>query len=281
MQSFTLNNGVQIPVIGFGVFQIAPDDTEKAVLNAIEVGYRHIDTAQAYFNEKQVGNAIKNSGIDRSEFFITTKVWISNFGYEKAKASVLKSLEDLQMDYVDLVLLHQPIGDSYGAWQALEDLYEAGKIRAIGVSNFYPERLAEFVALARIKPMVNQVEINPFFQQGKAIDYMASRNVQPQAWAPFAEGKNDIFTNPILVEIGNQYDKSVGQVILRWSIQRGVVALAKSVRQERMAENLNVFDFELSDDDMAKIATLDMGKSLIIDHYDVNMVEWLAEHSVS
>lgn len=281
MQNFTLNNGVQIPVIGFGVFQIAPDDTEKAVLDAIKVGYRHIDTAQAYFNEKQVGNAIKNSGIDRSEFFITTKVWISNFGYEKAKASVLKSLEDLQMDYVDLVLLHQPIGDSYGAWKALEELYEAGKIRAIGVSNFYPERLAEFVALARIKPMVNQVEINPFFQQGKAIDYMASRNVQPQAWAPFAEGKNDIFTNPILVEIGNQYGKSVGQVILRWSIQRGVVALAKSVRQERMAENLNVFDFELSDDDMAKIATLDIGKSLIIDHYDVNVVEWLAEHSVS
>lgn len=281
MQSFTLNNGVQIPAIGFGVFQIATDDTEKAVLDAIEVGYHHIDTAQAYFNEKQVGNAIKNSGIDRSEFFITTKVWISNFGYEKAKASVLKSLEDLQMNYVDLVLLHQPIGDSYGAWRALEELYEAGKIRAIGVSNFYPERLAEFVALTRIKPMINQVEINPFFQQDKAIEYMNLKNLQPQAWAPFAEGKNGIFTNPVLVEIGNKYGKSVGQVILRWSIQRGVVALAKSVRKERMAENLNVFDFELSDDDMAKIATLDVGKSLIIDHYDVNVVEWLAERSLS
>lgn len=276
MQTFKLNNGVEIPVLGFGVFQIAPEETEKAVLDAIEVGYRHIDTAQAYFNEKEVGNALKNSGIARKEFFITTKVWISNFGYEKTKASVLQSLENLQTDYIDLMLLHQPIGDTYGAWRALEELYEAGKIRAIGVSNFYPERLAEFVAINNIKPMVNQVEINPFFQQGEAIDYMKQKGVQPQAWAPFAEGKNDIFSNPILSEIGKKYGKSVGQVILRWSIQRGVVALAKSVRKERMAENINVFDFELSAEDMTKIATLDTGKSFIINHYDPNVVEWLA-----
>lgn len=276
MQTFKLNNGVEIPVLGFGVFQIAPQETEKAVLDAIEVGYRHIDTAQAYQNEKEVGNAIKNSGIDRKEFFLTTKVWISNFGYEKAKASVLQSLANLQTDYIDLMLLHQPIGDSYGAWRALEELYEEGKIRAIGVSNFYPERLAEFVAINKVKPMLNQVEINPFFQQGEAIDYMKQKGVQPQAWAPFAEGKNDIFSNPILSEIGKKYGKSVGQVILRWSIQRGVVALAKSVRKERMAENINVFDFELSAEDMAKIATLDTGKSLIINHYDPNVVEWLA-----
>lgn len=276
MQTFKLNNGVEIPVLGFGVFQIAPKETEKAVLDAIEVGYRHIDTAQAYFNEKEVGNALKNSGIDRKEFFLTTKVWISNFGYEKAKASVLQSLANLQTDYIDLMLLHQPIGDSYGAWRALEELYEAGKIRAIGVSNFYPERLAEFVAISKVKPMVNQVEINPFFQQGEAIDYMKQKGVQPQAWAPFAEGKNDIFSNPILSEIGKKYGKSVGQVILRWSIQRGVVALAKSVRKERMAENINVFDFELSAEDMAKIASLDTGRSLIINHYDPNVVEWLA-----
>lgn len=276
MQTFKLNNGVEIPVLGFGVFQIAPEETEKAVLDAIEVGYRHIDTAQAYFNEKEVGNAIKNSGIDRKKFFLTTKVWISNFGYEKAKASVLQSLANLQTDYIDLMLLHQPIGDSYGAWRALEELYEAGKIRAIGVSNFYPERLAEFVAINKVKPMLNQVEINPFFQQDDAIDYMKQKGVQPQAWAPFAEGKNDIFSNPILSEIGKKYGKSVGQVILRWSIQRGVVALAKSVRKERMAENINVFDFELSAEDMAKIATLDTGKSLIINHYDPNVVEWLA-----
>lgn len=276
MQTFKLNNGVEIPVLGFGVFQIAPQETEKAVLDAIEVGYRHIDTAQAYFNEKEVGNALKNSGIDRKEFFLTTKVWISNFGYEKAKASVLQSLANLQTDYIDLMLLHQPIGDSYGAWRALEELYEAGKIRAIGVSNFYPERLAEFVAISKVKPMVNQVEINPFLQQGEAIDYMKQKGVQPQAWAPFAEGKNDIFSNPILSEIGKKYGKSVGQVILRWSIQRGVVALAKSVRKERMAENINVFDFELSAEDMVKIASLDTGKSLIINHYDPNVVEWLA-----
>lgn len=277
MQTFKLNNGVEIPVLGFGVFQIAPQETEKAVLDAIEVGYRHIDTAQAYQDEKEVGNAIKNSGIDRKEFFLTTKVWISNFGYEKAKASVLQSLANLQTDYIDLMLLHQPIGDSYGAWRALEELYEEGKIRAIGVSNFYPERLAEFVAINKVKPMLNQVEINPFFQQGEAIDYMKQKDVQPQAWAPFAEGKNDIFSNPILSEIGKKYGKSVGQVILRWSIQRGVVALAKSVRKERMAENINVFDFELSAEDMAKIATIDTGKSLIINHYDPNVVEWLAK----
>ena len=277
MENIILQNNVEIPVLGFGVFQIPPQETEKAVLEAIEVGYRHIDTAQAYQNEKEVGNAIKNSGLDRKDFFITSKVWISNFGYEKTRTSVLRSLEALQTDYADLFLLHQPFGDIYGAWRALEELHNEGKIRAIGVSNFYPERLAEFVSFNNTIPAVNQVEINPFFQQNQAIDYMRQKGVQPQAWAPFAEGKNDIFTNPILSEIGKKYGKSVGQVILRWSIQRGVVALAKSVRKERMAENINIFDFELSADDMAKITTLDLGKSIIINHYDPAVVEWISK----
>lgn len=276
MQTFKLNNGVEIPALGFGVFQIAPGETERAVLEAIEAGYRHIDTAQAYQNEKEVGDAVRNSGIARKELFITTKLWISDFSYEKAKTAFERSLNLLQTDYVDLYLLHQPIGDAYGAWRALEELYESGKIRAIGVSNFYPERLAEFVAVNKIVPSVNQVEINPFFQQGKAIDYMRRKGVCPEAWAPFAEGKHDIFTHPVLTTIGKQYGKSVGQVILRWSIQRGVVALAKSVRKERMAENIDVFDFELSAEDMNRIASIDKGRSLIIDHYDPELVEWLA-----
>ncbi len=276
MQTFKLNNGVEIPVLGFGVFQIAPNETERAVLNAIEAGYRHIDTAQAYQNEKEVGDAIKHSGIERKDVFITTKLWISDFSYEKAKVAFERSLNLLQTDYVDLYLLHQAIGDVYGAWRALEELHEAGKIRAIGISNFYPERLAEFVTINKITPAVNQVEINPFFQQEKAIDYMSQKGVQPEAWGPFAEGKNDIFVHPVLTSIGKKYNKSVGQVILRWNIQRGIVTLAKSIRRERMEENLDIFDFELSAEDMRQIATLDTGKSSIINHYDPNIVEWLA-----
>ncbi len=276
MQTFKLNNGVEIPVLGFGVFQIAPNETERAVLNAIEAGYRHIDTAQAYQNEKEVGDAIKHSGIERKDVFITTKLWISDFSYEKAKVAFERSLNLLQTDYVDLYLLHQAIGDVYGAWRALEELHEAGKIRAIGISNFYPERLAEFVTINKITPAVNQVEINPFFQQEKAIDYMSQKGVQPEAWGPFAEGKNDIFVHPVLTSIGKIYNKSVGQVILRWNIQRGIVTLAKSIRRERMEENLDIFDFELSAEDMRQIATLDTGKSSIINHYDPNIVEWLA-----
>ncbi len=276
MQTFKLNNGVEIPVLGFGVFQIAPNETERAVLNAIEAGYRHIDTAQAYQNEKEVGDAIKHSGIERKDVFITTKLWISDFSYEKAKVAFERSLNLLQTDYVDLYLLHQAIGDVYGAWRALEELHEAGKIRAIGISNFYPERLAEFVTINKITPAVNQVEINPFFQQEKAIDYMSQKGVQPEAWGPFAEGKNDIFVHPVLTSIGKIYNKSVGQVILRWNIQRGIVTLAKSIRRERMEENLDIFDFELSAEDMRQIATLDTGKSSIINHYDPKIVEWLA-----
>ncbi len=276
MQTFKLNNGVEIPVLGFGVFQIAPNETERAVLNAIEAGYRHIDTAQAYQNEKEVGDAIKHSGIERKDVFITTKLWISDFSYEKAKVAFERSLNLLQTDYVDLYLLHQAIGDVYGAWRALEELHEAGKIRAIGISNFYPERLAEFVTINKITPAVNQVEINPFFQQEKAIDYMSQKGVQPEAWGPFAEGKNDIFVHPVLTSIGKKYNKSVGQVILRWNIQRGIVTLAKSIRRERMEENLDIFDFELSAEDMRQIATLDTGKSSIINHYDPKIVEWLA-----
>lgn len=276
MQTFKLNNGVEIPVLGFGVFQIAPNETERAVLNAIEAGYRHIDTAQAYQNEKEVGDAIKHSGIERKDVFITTKLWISDFSYEKAKVAFERSLNLLQTDYVDLYLLHQAIGDVYGTWRALEELHEAGKIRAIGISNFYPERLAEFVTINKITPAVNQVEINPFFQQEKAIDYMSQKGVQPEAWGPFAEGKNDIFVHPVLTSIGKIYNKSVGQVILRWNIQRGIVTLAKSIRRERMEENLDIFDFELSAEDMRQIATLDTGKSSIINHYDPKIVEWLA-----
>ncbi len=276
MQTFKLNNGVEIPVLGFGVFQIAPNETERAVLNAIEAGYRHIDTAQAYQNEKEVGDAIKHSGIERKDVFITTKLWISDFSYEKAKVAFERSLNLLQTDYVDLYLLHQAIGDVYGAWRALEELHEAGKIRAIGISNFYPERLAEFVTINKITPAVNQVEINPFFQQEKAIDYMSQKGVQPEAWGPFAEGKNDIFVHPVLTSIGKKYNKSVGQVILRWNIQRSIVTLAKSIRRERMEENLDIFDFELSAEDMRQIATLDTGKSSIINHYDPKIVEWLA-----
>lgn len=280
MQTFKLSNGVEIPVLGFGVFQISPEETEKAVLEAIEVGYRHIDTAAVYFNEKEVGNAIKKSGIDRQAFFITTKLWLSDFSYEGAKKAFEKSLENLQTDYVDLYLLHQPFGDIYGAWKAVEEFYKAGKIKAIGVSNFYPDRLTEFNALANIKPMLNQVEINPFFQQNEAIELMKTKGIQPQAWAPFAEAKNDIFTNEVLTEIAKKHGKSVGQVILRWNFQRGVVSLAKSVRKERMAENLQIFDFELSAEDMNQIATLDLGASIIIDHRNPAVVEYLVNAKI-
>lgn len=279
MQSFKLNNGIEMPVLGFGVFQINPTETERATLDAIEVGYRHIDTASIYDNEKEVGNALKNSGVAREEFFLTTKLWLKDFSYEKAKIAFEKSLNLLQTDYVDLYLLHQPIGDLFGAWRALEELYTEGRIKAIGVSNFYPERVADFVINTNIKPMVNQVEINPFFQQQEAIDYMKFKNIMPQAWGPFAEAKNDIFSNPTLSEIAKKYGKTIAQIILRWNFQRGVVSLAKSVRKERMIENLNFFDFELSADDMAKIKTMDLGKSIIVNHHDPATIEYLSEYT--
>ncbi|GLC80605.1 aldo/keto reductase [Lacrimispora brassicae] len=280
MEYVTLNNGVKMPKLGFGVFQISKEECEKCVLDAIKAGYRHIDTAQSYFNEEEVGNAISKCGIAREELFITTKVWIDNYGYEKAKQSVLKSMEKLKTDYIDLVLLHQPFSDYYGAYHALQDLYEEGKIRAIGVSNFSPDRLADMAAFNKIAPQVNQVETNPLHQQISAQENMVKRGVQMEAWAPFGEGKSNMFKNPVLKEIADKYGKSVAQVILRWLMQRNIVALAKSTHTERIKENLEIFDFQLSDGDMNKITALDTKSSLFFDHQTpetvdrfVNMIE--------
>ncbi|RYY02125.1 MAG: aldo/keto reductase [Gammaproteobacteria bacterium] len=276
MKTITLNNGVDIPVLGFGVFQVTdPAECERAVVDAIEVGYRHIDTAASYQNETQVGNAIRASGIARNDLFVTTKLWLQDANYEGAKAQFERSLNRLQLDHVDLYLIHQPYGDIHGAWRAMEELLSAGKVRAIGVSNFSPDRLADLVAFNRVKPAVNQVEVNPFNQQLHAVPWMKAKDIQPEAWAPFAEGRNNLFTNPVLTDIGKQYGKSVGQVVLRWLVQRGVVALAKSVRKERMQENIAVLDFELSDADINKITALDTATSSFFSHRDPAMVEWL------
>lgn len=269
----TLNNGVKMPILGFGVFQIPSENTKQAVLDALKVGYRHIDTAQSYGNEKEVGEAIKESGIPREEIFVTTKIWLSNYGYEKAKDSIDRSLKRMQLDYLDLVLLHQPFSDYYGAYRALEDAYDEGKVRAIGVSNFYPDRLSDIVAFNRITPQVNQVETHPFNQQIEAQENMIRHNVQIESWASFAEGRDNIFTNPILVEIGKKYGKSSAQVMIRWQVQRGIVCLTKSVRAERMAENFNVFDFELSKDDMNRIQSLDRKESLFFSHQEPSAVD--------
>ena len=275
MEYVKLNNGVKMPILGFGVYQIPKEETKRCVLDAIKVGFRAIDTAQSYFNESEVGDAIKESGIPREEFFITTKVWIDNYGYEKCKESVLESLRKLKTDYIDLVLLHQPFSDYYGAYRALEDLYHDGKIRAIGVSNFYSDRLADICLFERdVIPAVNQVETNPFNQQIKAQEVMEKYGVHIEAWAPFGEGKNNMFTNETLKKIGDKYNKSVAQVILRWLIQRGVIIACKSTHIERMQENFNVFDFELSSEDMSEIKKLDSNNSLFFNHQDPNMVEW-------
>ena len=268
-------NGVEMPILGFGVYQIPREETKRCVLDAINVGFRAIDTAQSYFNEAEVGDAIKESGIPREEFFITTKIWIDNYGYEKCKASVEESLKKLKTDYIDLVLLHQPFSDYYGAYRALEELYEEGKIRAIGVSNFYPDRLADMCLFGRkVIPAVNQVETNPLNQQVKAQENMEKYGVHIEAWAPFGEGKNNMFSNPTLVEIGKKYNKSAAQVILRWLIQRGVIIACKSTHKERMEENFKVFDFELSNEDMEAIKALDTSDSLFFNHQDPSMVEW-------
>ena len=277
MRKIKLNNGIEIPTLGFGVYQIDEKHCEQAVLNAIDVGYRLIDTATAYQNERQVGNAIKVSGIDRKDLFITTKLWLNRASYEGAKIQFEQSLNLLQVDYIDLYLIHQPFGDIYGAWHAMEELYEQGKIKAIGVSNFQPDRLADLMAFNKIKPAVNQIEVNPFNQQLQAAPWMQSKTIQPEAWAPFAEGKNDIFNHPVLTAIGNKYNKSVGQVILRWLIQRQIVCLAKSVRKERMTENLNIFDFELSNQDMIDITAIDTATSAFFSHRDPAIVEWLTK----
>lgn len=273
MEYVTLNNGVKMPKLGFGVFQIAKEDCERCVLDAIEVGYRHIDTAQSYFNEEEVGNAISKCGLPREDLFITTKVWIDNYGYEKAKKSVLKSMEKLKVDCLDLVLLHQPFSDYYGAYRALQELYKEGKIRAIGVSNFAPDRLADMVAFNEIPPQVNQVEVNPLHQQIPAQENMVKRHVQMEAWAPFGEGKNNIFHHHVLLDIAEKYHKSVAQVILRWLMQRNIVALAKSTHIERMKENIEIFDFILSDEDIKKIAELDMKESLFFNHQTPETVD--------
>lgn len=275
MEYVELNNGVKMPMLGFGVYQISKEDTERCVLDAINVGYRLIDTAQSYFNEEEVGNAITKCGVPREELFITTKVWIDNYGYEKCKASVLESMKKLQVEYLDLILLHQPFGDYYGAYRALEELYEEGKLKAIGVSNFYPDRLSDICLFERkIIPQINQVETNVFNQQIEAQKNMEKHNVQIEAWAPFGEGRNNMFSNETLAKIGAKYNKSVAQVILRWLTQRGVVALSKTTDIEKMKENINVLDFTLSDEDMQTIAELDTKTSLFFSHYDTNMVEW-------
>lgn len=277
MEYVTLYNGVKMPILGYGVYQISKDDCKRCVLDALSVGYRHIDTAQSYFNEEEVGLAVKESKIPRQELFITTKVWIEHYGYEETKKSVEISLKKLQTDYIDLVLLHQPFSDVYGAWRALEELYEKGVIKAIGVSNFYPDRLVDVCSFARIKPMVNQIETHPYNQQKEANAWMKKYEVVHEAWAPFGEGRKGLFTNPVLTEIGEKYDKTAAQVMLRWNIQRGVVVIPKSTHKERMEENFNVFDFTLSQDDMEKIEALNENKSAFFAHTDPKMVEWFCQ----
>ena len=277
VEYITLSNGVKMPQLGYGVYQVTQDECERCVLDALKVGYRAIDTAQSYFNEEQVGSAIEKSGTHRKDIFLTTKVWVEHYGYEETKKSVLKSMQKLRTDYLDLCLLHQPFSDYYGAWRALEELYEAGIIRAIGVSNFYPDRLVDICSFARIRPMVNQVETHPFNQQVAAKKWMDKYDVQIEAWAPFGEGRGNMFQNPVLNEIGAKYNKSAAQVILRWHLQRGVIIIPKSTHIERMQENLNVFDFTLSQEDMTSIAALDTKTSAFFSHYDPTMVEWFAK----
>lgn len=277
MDYVTLNNGVKMPQLGYGVYQITKEECERCVLDALEVGYHAIDTAQSYFNEAEVGDAIEKSPVDRKDIFLTTKVWIEHYGYEATKASVLKSMEKLKTDYIDLVLLHQPFADYYGAYRALEDLYEEGKLRAIGVSNFYPDRLVDIASFARIKPMVNQIETHPLNQQIEAHKWLEKYGVIHEAWAPFGEGRGNMFSNAVLQNIGAKYNKSVAQVILRWQLQRGIVVIPKSTHKERMAENLNVFDFTLTDADMKNIAALDTKTSSFFSHQDPGMVEWFVQ----
>lgn len=277
MKNVTLANGLEMPILGFGVFQISDlEECERVVSEAIEVGYRSIDTAQAYGNEAAVGNAVKKSGIPREEFFLTTKVWISNAGYEKAKASIEESLKLLQTDYIDLLLIHQPFGDYYGTYRAMEEYYKAGKLKAIGVSNFYPDRFIDIAELSEIKPMVNQVETHVFNQQVEPQKIMKEYGTQIESWGPFAEGKNDFFTNETLKAIGDKYNKSVAQVALRYLIQREVVVIPKTVNKDRMEQNFNVFDFALTDEDMAEILKLDQAESLFFSHYDPATVKRMA-----
>ena len=268
MKTIKLNNGIEMPQIGYGVYQVSPDECERCVSDALKTGYRMIDTAQAYHNEEGVGRAVKNSGINRSDIFIVSKVWISNYGYEKAKASIDDSLRKLQTDYIDLMLLHQPFCDRYGAYRALEDAYREGKLRAIGVSNFYPDHFIDLASNVDIVPAVNQVETHVFNQQTEAQKIMEEFGTHIMSWGPLAEGRNNLFSNETLTKTGNSHGKSVAQIALRWLIQRGVIIIPKSVHIERMKQNLDILDFELTDEEMAEIATLDTGKSLFFDHHN-------------
>ena len=278
MKSVVLNNGVQMPILGFGVYQIDdPAECERSVRDAIDIGYRLFDTAAAYQNEESVGNAIKASRVSRDEFFVTTKLWISDTGYEKTKAAFNHSMERLQLDYLDLYLIHQPYGDVYGSWRAMEELYGEGRIRAIGISNFHPDRVMDFIVHQEIVPAVNQIETHPFHQQVETQKFLKENNIQIESWGPFAEGKNNIFHNEILVSIAEKHGKSVAQVILRWLTKRDIVVIPKSVKKERMAENFDIFGFDLDLADMEAIAALDTGESLFFDHRDPAMVKFLGE----
>lgn len=282
MQKVKLNNGVEMPILGFGVFQVTDlAECERSVVDAIQTGYRLIDTAASYGNEEAVGKAIKRSGVPREELFVTTKLWIQSNGYGETKKAFENSLKRLQLDYLDLYLMHQPYGDVYGEWRAMQELYKEGRLRAIGVSNFHPDRLMDLIIHNEIVPAVNQIETHPFHQQIETQQFLKENNVQIESWGPFAEGRNNIFNNEILLSIGKKYNKSIAQVILRWLTQRGVIAIPKSVRKERMEENINIFDFELSDDDMEAIKTMDTKSSAFFDHRDPAMVKWLGERKLA
>jgi 2,5-diketo-D-gluconate reductase A len=281
MKHVTLNNNLQMPIVGFGVFQIADaNECRRSVIDAIETGYRLIDTAASYMNEEAVGKGIRASGIPREELFVTSKLWVQETGYERTQQAIDKSLRRLQLDYLDLYLIHQPFGDVHGSWRAMEDAYRSGKIRAIGVSNFHPDRLMDIAAFNEIAPAVNQVEVNPFQQQLESTAFMKEIGVQAEAWAPFAEGRNGLFQNEALLAIASRHGKTVGQVVLRWLVQRGIVALAKSVRKERMVENISIFDFELDDTDMARITALDTNTSSFFSHRDPAIVKWMSERKL-
>ena len=282
MQKVTLNNGIEMPILGYGVFQIADAaDCERCVVDAIQVGYRLIDTAASYLNEEAVGRGIRKAGVPRSELFVTTKLWVQDAGSERTAHAIDKSLRRLQLDYLDLYLIHQPFGDVHGSWRAMEAALKAGKVRAIGLSNFQPDRLMDIKAFNEVAPAVNQIEVNPFHQQSESVAFLRENGVQPEAWAPFAEGRNNLFKNEVLLGIGKKHGKSIGQVVLRWLVQRGVVALAKSVRKERMAENLAVLDFQLDDSDMKSFEPLETGQSSFFSHRDPKIVKWMSERRLA
>jgi 2,5-diketo-D-gluconate reductase A len=281
MQDVTLNNGMKMPILGYGVFQIADEaECERCVIDAVQAGYRLIDTAASYKNEEAVGRGLKRCGVPRGEIFVTSKLWVEDAGYERARVAIDKSLKRLDTDYLDLFLIHQPFADVHGAWRAMEEAHRAGKLRAIGLSNFQPDRLMDITAFNEVTPAVNQIEVNPFHQQAESVDFMRELGVQPEAWAPFAEGRNNLFENEQLVSIAHRHGKTVGQIVLRWLVQRGIVALAKSVRKERMLENMAVFNFELSEADMHAVTTLETGTSSFFSHRDPAIVKWMSERKL-